>query len=144
MPEGSKTHLGGTMRLGIRPTNFQPGSEWSKLRQLYGEAPQILERHRHRYEVNPDYIDKFTAAGLNFVGKDDRGERMEVVELKEHPYFVGVQFHPEYTSRVLNPSKPYLGFVAACSGCVLLLYIPSSKVISIRVKPQNLLTSTPL
>lgn len=116
MPEGSKTHLGGTMRLGLRPTVFQPGSEWSKVRQLYGKAGQILERHRHRYEVNPDYIDRLSEAGMNFVGKDDKGERMEVVELKEHPYFVGVQFHPEYMSRVLEPSKPYLGFVAACSG----------------------------
>jgi len=116
MPEGSKTHLGGTMRLGLRPTIFQPGSEWSKLRQLYGEAAQILERHRHRYEVNPRYIDQLTEAGLNFVGKDDKGERMEVVELKDHLWFVGVQFHPEYLSRVLSPSKPYLGFVAACSG----------------------------
>lgn len=116
MPEGSKTHLGGTMRLGIRSTIFQPGSEWSKLWRLYGKSEQILERHRHRYEVNPKYIDQLTEAGLNFVGKDDTGERMEVIELKDHPWFVGVQFHPEYLSRVLAPSKPYLGFVAACSG----------------------------
>lgn len=116
MPEGSKTHLGGTMRLGIRPTLFQPGSEWSHLRQLYGEAVQILERHRHRYEVNPDYVDRLTDAGLNFVGRDDSGERMQIFELKDHPWFVGVQFHPEYLSRVLNPSKPYLGFVAASAG----------------------------
>lgn len=116
MPEGSKTHLGGTMRLGIRPTIWQPGSEWSKLRRLYGESNEILERHRHRYEVNPEYIEKLS--GLNFVGKDDKGERMEIVELKDHPYYVGVQFHPEYLSRVLEPSKPYLGFVAASAGYV--------------------------
>jgi len=114
MPEGSKTHLGGTMRLGIRPTIWQPNSEWSKLRQLYGEKEVILERHRHRYEVNPEYIERLS--GLNFVGKDDKGERMEIVELKDHPYFVGVQFHPEYLSRVLSPSKPYLGLVAASAG----------------------------
>ncbi|PWW72350.1 CTP synthase [Tuber magnatum] len=114
MPEGSKTHLGGTMRLGIRPTIWQPGSEWSKLRQLYDEKEVILERHRHRYEVNPEYIERLS--GLNFVGKDDKGERMEIVELKDHPYYVGVQFHPEYLSRVLSPSKPYLGFVAASAG----------------------------
>jgi CTP synthase len=123
MPEGSKTHLGGTMRLGVRPTVFQPGTEWSKIRQLYSEAGQILERHRHRYEVNPEYVELLTKAGLNFVGKDDTGERMEIVELKEHPYFVGVQFHPEYLSRVLSPSKPYLGFVAASAGCILRLPI---------------------
>lgn len=116
MPEGSKTHLGGTMRLGIRQTIWQPESEWSKLRTLYGDSDGILERHRHRYEVNPEYIERLS--GLNFVGKDDKGERMEVVELKEHPYYVGVQFHPEYMSRVLHPSKPYLGFVAASSGYV--------------------------
>ncbi|KAL0640800.1 CTP synthase ura7 [Maublancomyces gigas] len=114
MPEGSKTHLGGTMRLGIRQTIWQPDSEWSKLRKLYGDSDGILERHRHRYEVNPEYIERLS--GLNFVGKDDKGERMEVVELKEHPYYVGVQFHPEYMSRVLHPSKPYLGFVAASAG----------------------------
>jgi CTP synthase len=114
MPEGSKTHLGGTMRLGIRPTIWQPGSEWSKLRQLYGNSDEILERHRHRYEVNPEYIEKLS--GLNFVGKDDKGERMEIVELKDHPFYVGVQYHPEYLSRVLQPSKPFLGFVAASCG----------------------------
>ncbi|CCX15844.1 CTP synthase [Pyronema domesticum] len=116
MPEGSTTHLGGTMRLGIRPTVFQPGSEWSKIRKLYGEAGEILERHRHRYEVNPEYIEQLSEAGLNFVGKDDKAERMEVVELKNHKYFVAVQYHPEYLSRVLNPSKPYLGLVAASAG----------------------------
>ncbi|KAI5849066.1 putative CTP synthase 1 [Tricharina praecox] len=130
MPEGSKTHLGGTMRLGLRPTVFQPGSEWSKIRQLYSEAGQILERHRHRYEVNPEYVDRLTEAGLNFVGKDDTGERMEIVELKEHPYFVGVQFHPEYLSRVLNPSKPYLGFVAAASGNLERFLHPEGEVLT--------------
>lgn len=118
MPEISKTHLGGTMRLGNRPTLFQEGSEWSRLRKLYGERKEIHERHRHRYEVNPDYIDRLTEGGLDFIGKDDKGERMEIVELKDHPWFVGVQFHPEYLSRVLQPSKPYLGFVAAASGCL--------------------------
>ena len=118
MPEISKTHLGGTMRLGLRPTLFQEGSEWSRLRKLYGEKTEILERHRHRYEVNPDYIDRLATAGLTFVGKDDKGERMEIIELKDHPWYVGVQFHPEYLSRVLQPSKPYLGFVAAAAGCL--------------------------
>ena len=80
--------------------------------------PIILERHRHRYEVNPEYIERLEAAGLTFVGKDDRGERMEVLELGDHPWFVGVQFHPEYLSRVLEPSRPYLGFVAASAGCL--------------------------
>jgi CTP synthase len=116
MPEVDKKTMGATMRLGLRPTLFQPGSEWSRLRALYAEKPAILERHRHRYEVNPAYIEKLEDGGLSFVGKDEMGERMEVIELKDHPWFVGVQFHPEYLSRVLNPSKPYLGFVAASAG----------------------------
>jgi CTP synthase len=118
MPEIDKTNLGGTMRLGLRPTLFQDGSEWSKLRQLYGEKKVINERHRHRYEVNPDYIERLSQHGLEFVGKDDKGVRMEILELKDHPWYVGVQFHPEYLSRVLQPSKPYLGFVAAAAGCL--------------------------
>jgi CTP synthase len=141
MPEIDKTKLGGTMRLGNRPTIFQEGSEWSKVRKVYGEKQTIHERHRHRYEVNPDYIERLTEGGLHFVGKDDKGERMEVIELKDHPWYVGVQFHPEYLSRyvfyhrfspelspncshvliifrVLHPSPPYLGFVAAASGCL--------------------------
>ncbi|KAI9723348.1 MAG: CTP synthase ura7 [Candelaria pacifica] len=118
MPEIDKTNLGGTMRLGLRPTLFQPNSEWSKLRALYGEVQEINERHRHRYEVNPEYVSRLTEGGLDFIGKDDKGVRMEILELRDHPYFVGVQFHPEYLSRVLHPSKPYLGFVAASAGCL--------------------------
>ncbi|KAH9941191.1 CTP synthase [Epithele typhae] len=117
MPEISKTHMGGTMRLGLRPTVFDPESEsWSKVRKLYGGAPKIWERHRHRYEVNPAYIEQLAASGLSFVGKDERGERMQVLELEDHPYFVGVQAHPEFCTRPLNPSPPFLGFVAAASG----------------------------
>lgn len=117
MPEIDKVNLGGTMRLGSRPTFFQENSEWSKLRALYGlKRESIDERHRHRYEVNPDYIERLQSAGLHFIGKDDKGERMEVIELKDHPWFVGVQFHPEYLSRVLAPSKPFLGFVSAAAG----------------------------
>ncbi|TGO85912.1 hypothetical protein BPOR_0352g00030 [Botrytis porri] len=118
MPEIDKVNLGGTMRLGLRPTEFQPGSEWSRLRKLYGDKTEVHERHRHRYEVNPEYVDRLHDGGLEFVGKDDKGERMEIVEIKDHPWYVGVQFHPEYLSRVLAPSKSYLGFVAAAAGCM--------------------------
>ena len=106
------------MRLGTKTTYFQPRSEWSKLRALYGDVKVMEERHRHRYEVNPDYIEVLEKAGLNFTGKDDTGKRMEVVELNDHPFFVGVQAHPEFTSRVLAPSPTYLGFVAASAGCL--------------------------
>lgn len=116
MPEIDQVNLGGTMRLGLRETRFQEGSEWSRLRRFYGTATSIMERHRHRYEVNPQNIAQLEQAGLNFIGKDDTGKRMEIVELKDHPWFVGVQFHPEYLSRVLSPSEPYLGFVAASAG----------------------------
>ncbi|KAH7117837.1 CTP synthase N-terminus-domain-containing protein [Dendryphion nanum] len=116
MPEVDKETMGASMRLGLRPTLFQSGSEFSRLRALYAGSNEILERHRHRYEVNPSYIAQIETAGLHFVGKDEKGERMEVVEIKDHPWFVGVQFHPEYLSRVLNPSRPYLGFVAASAG----------------------------
>ncbi|KAL9613321.1 MAG: hypothetical protein Q9167_002143 [Letrouitia subvulpina] len=147
MPEIDRTTMGATMRLGLRPTHFQSSSEWSKLRTLYHHnsaatllngnlstkmngttstselsgatsSPVILERHRHRYEVNPAYVEMLNSHGLSFIAKDDSGERMEILELKDHPWFVGVQFHPEYLSRVLRPSKPYLGFVAASAGCL--------------------------
>ena len=140
----------------MRPTHFQPGSEWSKLYNLYrndpgssiplangisqsdtsnqivstangtaveepspssGPSPLIInERHRHRWEVNPAFVEELESAGMNFVGRDDSGKRMEILELKDHPFFVGVQFHPEYLSRVLRPSKPFLGLVAASAG----------------------------
>ncbi|KAK4705259.1 CTP synthase, partial [Phenoliferia sp. Uapishka_3] len=118
MPEISKTHLGGTMRLGLRPTIFQEDTEWSHVRQLYGGAKAIWERHRHRYEVNPDYVDRIEAKGLIFTGKDEKGVRMQVAELKDHPYYAGLQAHPEFCTRPLNPSPAYLGFIAAASGCL--------------------------
>ncbi|ROV93364.1 hypothetical protein VMCG_08441 [Cytospora schulzeri] len=118
MPELDKHNMGGTMRLGSRKTIFQPGSEWARIRALYGGGLEIEERHRHRYEVNPAYIERFEAAGLHFVGKDETGQRMEIFEMKDHPYFVGTQFHAEYQSKVLNPSSPYLGFIAASAGCL--------------------------
>ncbi|KAF9271306.1 CTP synthase ura7, partial [Mortierella alpina] len=78
MPEISKTHLGGTMRLGARPTEFQAGTENSTIRKLYGGGSTVLERHRHRYEINPELIEKFETKGLKFVGKDETGQRMEI------------------------------------------------------------------
>lgn len=121
MPEIDKATMGGNMRLGLRPTLFQQDTEWSRLRKLYGGADSVKERHRHRYEVNPKYVEQLSSqAGLCFVGKDDKGERMEILELKDHPFFVGVQYHPEYLSRVLRPSPPYLGFVAASCGQAVL------------------------
>ena len=79
------------------------------LRPAQPNTTTVNERHRHRYEVNPAYVDRLSEAGLNFIGKDDSGQRMEILELPDHKWFVGVQYHPEYLSRVLKPSKPYLG-----------------------------------
>jgi CTP synthase len=113
MPEISKTHLGGTMRLGSRPTIWQVDD--CKIKSLYGEGESVDERHRHRYEVNPDIIEDIEAAGLIFVGKDETGQRCEIFELEGHPYYVGVQFHPEFKSRPGRPSPPFLGLLqAAC------------------------------
>ena len=113
MPEISKTHLGGTMRLGSRPTLWQ--HEGSTIRALYGPGDSVDERHRHRYEVNPDLIERIEEAGLVFVGKDESGQRCEIFELNDHPYYVGVQFHPEFKSRPGRPSPPFLGLLKAAS-----------------------------
>uniref|UniRef100_A0A2N9F716 CTP synthase n=1 Tax=Fagus sylvatica TaxID=28930 RepID=A0A2N9F716_FAGSY len=114
MPEGSKTHMGGTMRLGSRRTYFQVLD--CKSAKLYGSKSFIDERHRHRYEVNPDMVVRLERAGLLFTGKDETGRRMEIVELPNHPYFVGVQFHPEFKSRPGKPSPLFLGLIAAACG----------------------------
>lgn len=114
MPEISKTHLGGTMRLGSRPTIFQVDD--CVMKRLYGGQDSIDERHRHRYEINPDLVDQIEAAGLKFVGKDESGQRCEIFELDGHPYYVGVQYHPEFKSRPGRPSPPFLGLLLASSG----------------------------
>ncbi|THG02934.1 hypothetical protein TEA_013834 [Camellia sinensis var. sinensis] len=114
MPEGSKTHMGGTMRLGSRRTFFQVSDCISA--KLYGNKSFVDERHRHRYEVNPNMVAQFEDAGISFTGKDESGQRMEIVELPNHPYFVGVQFHPEFKSRPGKPSALFLGLIAAACG----------------------------
>ena len=75
--------MGGTMRLGLRPTVFVPDeTAKSKICALYGGAEKIWERHRHRYEVNPRYVQQLEETGMKFVGKDEKGERMQVMELQ--------------------------------------------------------------
>ncbi|KAJ6393305.1 hypothetical protein OIU77_022721 [Salix suchowensis] len=114
MPEGSKTHFGGTMRLGSRRTYFQVMD--CKSAKLYGNRGFVDERHRHRYEVNPDMVSTLEDAGLSFAGKDETGQRMEIVELPNHPYYIGTQFHPEFKSRPGKPSALFLGLIAAACG----------------------------
>jgi CTP synthase len=101
---------GGTMRLGAHDITLIPGSRTA---QLYGSTT-IQERHRHRYEVNPNHIGKLEEGGLKYVGHSDGGRRMEVLELKDHPFFVASQFHPELKSRPLRPSPIHYGLVKAC------------------------------
>ncbi|XP_022954109.1 CTP synthase-like isoform X1 [Cucurbita moschata] len=114
MPEGSKTHMGSTMRLGSRRTLFQTADCITS--RVYHNSQYVDERHRHRYEVNPEFIGTFEEAGLKFVGKDETGNRMEILELPSHPFYVGVQFHPEFKSRPRRPSPVFLGFIQAATG----------------------------
>ena len=114
MPEISKTHMGGTMRLGSKPTPFLVDD--CKIRRLYGGVDHVNERHRHRYEVNPDLIEDIEASGLVYVGKDETGKRCEIMELDGHPYYVGTQYHPEFKSRPGRPSPPFLGLLKAACG----------------------------
>uniref|UniRef100_A0A182VTT6 CTP synthase n=1 Tax=Anopheles minimus TaxID=112268 RepID=A0A182VTT6_9DIPT len=113
MPEHHTGILGGTMRLGKRTTIFRGDS---KIRQLYNNKEQIEERHRHRYEVNPEYVEQLQAHGMRFVGTDSEKERMEIMELENHVFYVATQFHPEYLSRPLKPSPPFLGLILASVG----------------------------
>jgi len=99
--------LGGTMRLGEYKCEVK---EESKLYDAY-DSPIIYERHRHRYEVNPKYREQFEGAGLEVTGESNG--LIEAVEIKEHPWFLGVQFHPEFTSRLQNPNPAILAFVEA-------------------------------
>ena len=102
------TQLGGTMRLGDYVADIRDGTS---ARNLYGKE-SIVERHRHRFEVNPKYIPDLESAGLVFSATNKN--RMECLELPGHPFFFATQFHPEFKSRPTNPSPPYLGFVEAC------------------------------
>jgi CTP synthase len=106
-----KKEYGGSMRLGSYPCVLKEGSV---AREAYGAA-KISERHRHRYEVNPEYIEPLEKAGLVFSGRSPDGVLMEIAELpkKVHPFFVGTQFHPEFLSRPLNPHPLFMAFIKA-------------------------------
>jgi CTP synthase len=101
--------LGGTMRLGAYDAVLEPGS---RIAEIYG-ATTISERHRHRYEVNVGYREAIEAAGLKFAGLSPDGVLPETVERPDHPWFVGVQFHPEFKSRPFAPHPLYASFIAA-------------------------------
>jgi len=101
--------LGGTMRLGAWPCKIEPGT---LAHRVYGQA-EISERHRHRYEFNREYEETLTAGGLKISGSTPDGTYVEMVEIPEHPYFIGCQFHPEFKSKPLEPHPLFKAFVGA-------------------------------
>ncbi len=103
------TAKGGTMRLGAYDCDLRPGT---LAHDLYGQD-QISERHRHRYEFNNSFRKELDEAGLIQSGVNTERNLIEIVELKDHPYFIGVQFHPEYKCRPLKPHPLFRGLVAA-------------------------------
>lgn len=149
MPEINQNMMGGTMRLGSRPTsiytNYPSPASTTPSSGLSIEIPSdrtlacdiysthsldtnsqslpfhaVLERHRHRYEVNPAYVNRIQSAGLYFSGVDDKLERMEIAELPRtvHPFYFGTQFHPEFKSRPNRPSPPVYAFIAVAAGLI--------------------------
>jgi CTP synthase len=102
--------MGGTMRLGAYEARLDEGSRVS---EIYGGATRISERHRHRYEVNVNYKERLEAVGLRFSGMSPDGELPEIVEIPEHPWFIGVQFHPELKSKPFEPHPLFADFIRA-------------------------------
>ncbi|MFT5509910.1 MAG: CTP synthase [Hyphomicrobiaceae bacterium] len=106
---GNAGDLGGTMRLGAYDATLTAGS---RIAEIYGSTT-ISDRHRHRYEVNTDYRDRLEEAGLRFAGMSPDGLLPETVEYPDHPWFIGVQFHPELKSRPFDPHPLFKGFIEA-------------------------------
>jgi CTP synthase len=103
------TDKGGTMRLGLYPCELMEGT---RVREAYG-TETVRERHRHRYEFNNDYRKRLEDAGMKMAGICPGRDLVEIVELEDHPWFVGVQFHPEFRSRPVRPHPLFRQFVAA-------------------------------
>lgn len=106
-----ESRYGASMRLGAYPAVLKPGT---LVYRLYGNAPVVYERHRHRYEVNPKYHETLQEHGMVFSGVSPDGRLVEFIELKDHPFFVATQAHPEFKSRPLKPAPLFKGFVEAC------------------------------
>ena len=104
-----KSDLGGTMRLGAQKCHLTPGS---KVHEVYG-SDEIVERHRHRYEVNNNFVAQLEQAGLSFTGLSEDKKLVEIIENKDHPWFIAAQFHPEFTSTPRDGHPLFEGFVAA-------------------------------
>lgn len=112
-----KKQYGGTIRLGDWPCKISPGTKLSdiyKLYTLHSTPYTISERHRHRFEFNNKYRALFEKAGMKFCGNSPDGKLVEAIELSDHPFFIGTQFHPEFKSRPLSPHPIFLSFIEAC------------------------------
>ncbi|ALQ09010.1 MULTISPECIES: CTP synthase [Pseudoalteromonas] len=105
----AESDLGGTMRLGAQKCHLTPGS---KVHEVYG-SDEIVERHRHRYEVNNNFVEQLEKAGLSFTGLSEDKKLVEIIENKDHPWFIAAQFHPEFTSTPRDGHPLFEGFVAA-------------------------------
>ncbi|MEM6903971.1 MAG: CTP synthetase, partial [Pseudomonadota bacterium] len=105
----SSSPMGGTMRLGAYPCDLLPGS---KVQEIYGDE-RIEERHRHRYEVNIHFKEQLEEVGVRFSGLSPDGQLPEISELPDHPWIIGVQFHPELKSRPFEPHPLFTSFVDA-------------------------------
>ncbi len=107
---------GGTIRLGGWPCKIKPKTHLFQAYERYKAKPIVSERHRHRYEFNNDYRESFEKLGLTISGTSPDGKIVEAIELSSHPFFVGVQFHPEYISRPLAPHPLFVEFIRVCKG----------------------------
>ena len=105
----SITNMGGTMRLGAYACHLKPGT---KVAEAYGGL-DIEERHRHRFELNDEYRSQLEAAGMSCVGENPETHLVEVIELAGKKWYIGTQYHPEYSSTVLNPHPLFMDFVRA-------------------------------
>ena len=103
------TTKGGTMRLGAYPCQIEKGT---LAYRIYG-SEQVSERHRHRYEFNNRYLDQYEKAGMIASGRNQETGLVEIIEIKDHPYFIGCQYHPELKSTVENPHPLFVHFVEA-------------------------------
>lgn len=107
------TQLGGTMRLGAFACDLREGS---RAHEAYGGQHTVMERHRHRYEFNNAYRNRYEQGGMKCVGVNPAADLVEIVEIADHRWYIGTQFHPEYSSTVLHPHPLFLSFVKACVG----------------------------
>jgi len=110
----AKKGYGGTIRLGGWPCALKSGTRLEEAYKKMGAKKTVSERHRHRYEFNNIYRDKFAELGLTVAGTSPDGEIVEAIEITNHPFFIGVQLHPEYISRPLAPHPLFVEFIKVC------------------------------